>query len=150
MRRDELMDGYIWLYEQAYGTSMLYDRIERNWRRRAKGSSFVERALIASRLAPEILKGDAEARRHYGDGIKLMMSRGLNADAGQLLYLLDAYDFARFLRRFSTARRAEKHRTFSDPACDEQELGEEKLAVLQWQNKKAVKRTQRASLPLVR
>jgi radical SAM superfamily enzyme YgiQ (UPF0313 family) len=147
MRRDELMDGYIWLYEQAYGTEKLYDRIERNWRRRTSGSNFVEKAFIASRLAPEILRGDGETRRHYGDGIKLMMSRGINADAGQLLYLLDAYDFARFMRRFSTSRRAENYRTFADPSRWEREP---KLSVLQWENKKAVKRTQKASLPVVR
>jgi radical SAM superfamily enzyme YgiQ (UPF0313 family) len=147
MRRDELMDGYISLYEQAYGTDKLYDRIERNWKRRKSGSSFVEKTFIASRLAPEIIRGDAEARRHYGDGIKLMMSRGLHADAGQLLYLLDAYDFARFMRRFSTPQRAENYASFSDPSRWKRE---EKLGVLQWQNKKAVKRTQRASLPVVR
>jgi radical SAM superfamily enzyme YgiQ (UPF0313 family) len=155
MRRDELMDGYVWLYEQAYGTEKLYERIERNWRRRATGSSLVEKAFVASRLAPEMLRGDAELRRHMKDGISLMMKRGLGADAGQLLYLLDAYDFARFLRRFSTSRRAENYRTFADPsrwvrpaaARDEDDA---KLSVLQWQNAKAVKRTNKTSLPVVR
>jgi radical SAM superfamily enzyme YgiQ (UPF0313 family) len=154
MRRDELMDGYVWLYEQAYGTEKLYERIERNWRRRATGSSLVEKAFVASRLAPEMLRGDAELRRHMKDGLSLMMKRGLCADAGQLLYLLDAYDFARFLRRSSTSRRAENYQTFSDPsrwtrtAADRAESKE--LSVLQWQNAKAVKRTNKTSLPVVR
>jgi radical SAM superfamily enzyme YgiQ (UPF0313 family) len=146
MRRDELMDGYVWLYEQAYGTHLLYDRIERNWRRRTRGSNLVEKAFVASRLGVEMVKGDGELRRHFKDGLKLMMQRGLNADAGQLAYLLDAYDFARFMRRFSTSRRAENYRTFSDPS----RWGRtEKLDVMQWQNRKAVKRTKTA-LPVVR
>src|SRR6185295_13085592 len=51
MRRDELMDGYVWLYEQAYGTHLLFDRLERNWKRRARGSNVLEKAFIAARLA---------------------------------------------------------------------------------------------------
>jgi hypothetical protein len=143
------MDGYIWLYEQAYGTEKLYDRIERNWRRRASGSSIVEKAFVASRLAPEMMRGDAELRRHFKDGITLMTKRGLHADAGQLLYLLDAYDFARFLRRYASPRRAESYRTFVDHTKWAQPP---RLAVLQWENAKAVKRTERerASLPIVR
>jgi radical SAM superfamily enzyme YgiQ (UPF0313 family) len=155
MRRDELMDGYVWLYEQAYGTGQLYDRIEQNWRRRVKGSNVVEKAFVGSRLAAEMLRGDAELRRHFADGIKLMMARGLNADAGQLLYLLDAYDFARFMRRFNTERRAENYRTFTDPsrwnrgASEDGAGAQAKLDVMQWQNAKAVKST-RASLPILR
>jgi radical SAM superfamily enzyme YgiQ (UPF0313 family) len=155
MRRDELMDGYVWLYEQAYGTGQLYDRIERNWRRRTKGSNFLEKAFVSARLAPEMLRGDAELRRHFADGIRLMLARGLNADAGQLLYMLDGYDFARFLRRFNSDRRAENYRTFTDPARWNRDAAEDgpgalaQLDVMQWQNAKAVKRA-RASLPVLR
>ena len=57
MRRDELMDGYIWLYEQAYGTSLLLDRMERNWQRRPRTtSSLPEKAFIAARLGREVLR----------------------------------------------------------------------------------------------
>jgi hypothetical protein len=120
-----------------------------------KGSNVVEKAFVGSRLAAEMLRGDAELRRHFADGIKLMMARGLNADAGQLLYLLDAYDFARFMRRFNTERRAENYRTFTDPsrwnrdASGDGPGAQAKLDVMQWQNAKAVKST-RASLPILR
>lgn len=153
MTREELMDGYIWLYEQAYGAEHLYDRIERNWKRRKSGSNLLEKAFIASRLAPEMLRGDSELRRHFKQGIGLMMNRHLKGDAGQLLYLLDAYDFARFMRRHSTPSRAENYRTFSDRTrwnrAVEKRDDVEKLAVMQWQNQKAVKRT-KTSLPVVR
>jgi len=144
MRRDELMDGYVWLYEQAYGTHLLFDRLERNWKRRARGSNVLEKAFIAARLAPEMARGDAELRSLFGQGIKLMLNRHLASDAGQLLYLLDGYDFARFMRRYSTARRAENYATFADPArASPQGLGE----TMQWQNAKAIKKSRRA-LPL--
>jgi radical SAM superfamily enzyme YgiQ (UPF0313 family) len=140
MRRDELMDGYIWLYEQAYGTHHLFDRLERTWRRRDKGSSLAEKLFVTARLAPAMARGDGELRRVFKDGIAMMMSRGLAADAGQLLYVLDSYDFARFMRRYSTPRRAENYRTFANPHADGGNM--------QWQNPKAVKRTKRA-LPVV-
>jgi radical SAM superfamily enzyme YgiQ (UPF0313 family) len=147
MRRDELMDGYVWLYEQAYGADHLYARIEQNWRRRTRGSNLVEKAFVASRLAPLMLKGDAELRRHFQTGLALMMQKGLHADAGQLLYLLDGFDFARFMRRFNSSRRAENYRTFDDRS---KWTASADLEVLQWQNAKAVKRTNKTSLPVVR
>lgn len=104
--------------------------------------------FIAARLAPWMMKMEGEGRRHVQDGISLMMKRGVHADAGQLLYLLDAYHFARFLRRFSTSRRDENYRTFVDPS--RWRRAAEKPQVLQWQNTKAVKRTQKTSLPVVR
>ena len=152
MRRDELMDGYVWLYEQCYGTEKLYERIERNWSRRTRSSNLFEKALrgVAARRR-DGARATPSSRRHFKDGIKLMMRRAVNADAGQLLYLLDAYDFAVFLRRFSTPRRGENYRTFEDPsrwdrvpegnASPETKEEVAKLNVMQWQNTKAVKRT---------
>jgi radical SAM superfamily enzyme YgiQ (UPF0313 family) len=142
MRRDQLMDGYVWLYEQAYGSTRLFDRLERNWARRRGGSSLVEKAFVAARLAPEMARGDAELRWMFGEGLRLMMQRRLGADAGQLLYLLDGYDFARFMRRFNTPHRAQNYAVIADPARHEH-------AVMQWQNAKAVRRTRHA-LPIAR
>jgi radical SAM superfamily enzyme YgiQ (UPF0313 family) len=146
MRGDELMDGYIWLYEQAYGTDLLWERVEKHWRERAAGSNLAERAFVAARLAPEALRGDGELRRHYKAGLSLMASRGLRPDAGQLLYVLDSYDFARFMRRYATPRRAENYAAFASGGAERHdEAGRE---VMQWQNAKAVKRT-KTSLPVV-
>ena len=86
-----------------------------------------------------------------------MLARGINADAGQLLYLLDAYDVVRFMRRFSTSRRAENDPTLSDPSrwgriregSDDTPDDQSKLNVMKWQNTKAVRRTKHA-LPVVR
>jgi hypothetical protein len=51
------------------------------------------------------------------------------------------------MRRYSTSRRDENDRTFEDPLRAIHE-NEERLAVLPWQNKKALARTKKA-LPVV-
>jgi hypothetical protein len=141
MRRDQLMDGYVWLYEQAYGSDKLWERMERHWKGRKRGSNLVEKAFVAARLAPEMLRGDRELRSFYKQGFDLMRQRGLHADAGQLLYVLDSYDFSRFMRRFNSERRDENYRTFESGEAPREQ-------VMQWQNEKAKKRS-KASLPVV-
>ena len=149
-----------------HGYAARYASVSR-FARKLRGTSVPEaHAVIVTAAGEEaqvdygegpMVRGDGELRRHFKDGIKLMMGRGINADAGQLLYLLDAYNFARFMRRFSTSRRAENYQTFSDPSrweriregSDEKQEDKGKLNVMQWQNTKAVKRTKHA-LPLLR
>ena len=155
MRRDELMDGYIWLYEQAYGSDLLLDRIERNWRQRPRTtSSWTEKAFIAARLGREIVLGDAELRRMYRAGLGLLFNRHLRSDAGHLLFLLDGYDFARFMRRYRSSAYRDNYQTCENPERvnddkQEQARTEPALHVLQWQNKKAVLRTSKRQLPVV-
>jgi radical SAM superfamily enzyme YgiQ (UPF0313 family) len=148
MRRDELMDGYVWLYEQAYGTHHLLDRLERNWRRQPRiRPSWGEKLFVASRLAGEMVRGDGELRRHFADGLKLLFNRHLYGDASQLLFVLDGYDFARFMRRFNTPRRSENYRTIENPPRPRDDGADPSLAVLQWENEKAVRRSKK-SLPV--
>lgn len=141
MTREQLMDGYVWLYEQCYGTDRLLDRLERLWRTRAKrGSSWIEKRFIAWQLRKDAKRtGDPEHRAHFDEGIRLM-SRMEHADAGQLLFVLDGYDFARFLRRFNTPKKAEHYRIFENP---EPHLAQaEKVANLlkmQWENHRAAR-----------
>ena len=68
-------------------------------------------------------------------------------DAPEKLFVLD---FARFMRRFHSPKRAENYRPFIDPTRWTLTPEAEKLNVRQWQNAKAVKRTAKASLPDVR
>jgi radical SAM superfamily enzyme YgiQ (UPF0313 family) len=152
MRRDELMDGYVWLYEKSYGSRLLWDRVERAWRRRrGKGSPLAEKLFISAKLAPELARGDRELRAFFAEGLKLLMNPRLGGDAAQLVSVLDSYDFSRFMRRFHTPRRAENYATFDDPRAVERrsaEVSEASELVMQWENKKAVARTKR-SLPVL-
>ena len=126
---------------------MLFDRLERHWRARTAGGTLAEKLFVAARLAPEMARGDGALRSHFADGIKLLMSRRLRSDPGQLLYVLDSYDFARFMRRYLSPRWAENYRTFENPEGALREESDE-LLLMQWQNAKAVRRTKHA-LPVI-
>lgn len=133
MTREELMDGYIWLYRECYGEKLL-ERLERNWQWRQKPHRLrPQKAFVGARLGAKALRGDADRRRMYGDGIRMMLHRHLRADPGQLLITLDAYEFSRFMRRFETPDYALHARRFEDPG-----LG---TARAQWENQKAQRRT---------
>ena len=48
MTREQLMDGYVWLYEQCYTTDAALANLERYWARpERRGSNFGETALRA-------------------------------------------------------------------------------------------------------
>ncbi len=140
MTREQLMDGYVWLYEQCYSTPALFDRLERLWRARTRpGSPWLEKQFIAWQLRKDARRSDAEHRRHFEDGIQVM--KGMkNAEAGQLLFVLDGYDFARFLRRYNSARKAEHYAIFQNPE-PHIARAEETAALLksQWENHRAAR-----------
>jgi hypothetical protein len=134
--REQLQDGYGWLYEQAYGSELMLDRLERHWKtmaglRRRRGG-LVERAFLATRLAPEILRGDAQMRHLYREGFRLLGNPNLAGDPGQLLILLDSDHFARFLRRYRSAQWADNVRTFETWTPSGADAR-------QWENEKAVR-----------
>jgi len=116
MTRDQLMDGYIWLYEQAYGPDLTLERLESWWSRRSDGgSSAAERAFLAARTAPSAYRGDEAYRRFWRDAMKLNFNPRLSSEIGQLLYMLDSHHFARFMRRFSTVHRERNYQIFRSP-----------------------------------
>src|SRR5262249_35042051 len=121
MSREQLMDGYVYLYERAYGPDMTMRRLERWWSRRgdAKGSGISERLFIAAKTAALAFTEHPEHRRLYREATKLMLDRKSKAEVGQFLYMLDAQHFARFLERFTSAERAEHFRLFDDPVAAE-------------------------------
>jgi hypothetical protein len=127
------MDGYIWLYRECYGENLL-GRLERNWQWRQKTSRLrPQKAFVGARLAARALRGDAELRGMYKDGIRMMLHRHLRADPGQLLITLDAYDFSRFMERFKT-RDYERHAIlFEDPT--------QQTGTVQWENQGAKRRS---------
>jgi len=135
LSRDQLMDGYIWLYEQTYGPDGLLTRLEKHWKRKSsrpqKGR--LEKSALKALLLPEMLRGDKELRDLYKDAFKLLKSRKLNGDPGQLLSLLDSYDYARFLRRFRSENWEENVAIFERSGTE--------IENLQWKNKQALRRT---------
>jgi len=141
MTREQLMDGYVWLYEQCYGTNALFERLERLWSSRSKkGSNFIEKQFIAWKLRQDAKRTkDPEHLAHFKAGIKVM-NKQKHADAGQLLFVLDGYDFARFLRRYNTAQKAQNYEIFANPDSHVQNAEETaKLLKTQWENHRAAR-----------
>jgi len=141
MRRDELMDGYIWLYEQSYSGSHMLERLERCWKGRVgRTSGLAERSFLRARLAPEAWRGDATLRRMYRDAFALAGARGLNPDIGQLLVMLDSDHFARFMGTARSARWNDNVRTFETWRPDVPDARH----VLQWDTERAKRNSGRA------
>ncbi len=133
MTRDELQDGYVWLYEELYGHTLL-DRLERNWIWRQKTVRLrPQKAYVGARLGAMSLVLDSQTRRLFRKGIRMMMHRHLRADPGQLLITLDANDFTRFMARFKSVDYAAHAHRFENPA--------EGGTQAQWDNSKARKRS---------
>lgn len=147
MTREQLQDGYNYLYEQAYSTDLLLDRIERQWKlpttipRRKAG--MLERTFLRTRLASEWMRGDAPMRRLYHDAFALLANPHLSGDPGQLLILLDSDHFARFMRRYRSPDYARNVRTFETWAHGAAEAG------MQWQNEKAVRLSGKRKMPVM-
>ena len=133
---NELIDGYVWLYEQTYGEAFL-GRLEKHWQRRpTKGRKWLEKAFIGSQLGLHAVRGDRELRDLYRRGLRLLASRRLHSEPGNLLIGLDGYDFARFMRKFNSPDRARNYAAFEVPVA-----ADESLLRRQWDNDKAQRRS---------
>jgi radical SAM superfamily enzyme YgiQ (UPF0313 family) len=139
MTRDQLMDGYVWVYEQAYGADAMLKRLETWWKLPSShGASMAERLFITARIKALTDEQDLPDRKLLGEALKMYLDKNLAAETGSLLYMLDANHFARFLHRFKSRRVAENYRLFENP-----ELAfAESQRLMQWDkvNKKRAKR----------
>jgi radical SAM superfamily enzyme YgiQ (UPF0313 family) len=141
MTREQLMDGYIYLYEQAYASTAALDRLADFWRRfRRRRSSLAENAFIKWRLRPFRHEGTPRFQQILREGWRRLTLKGANSDVGQLLYYLDSAHFVDYLDRFKSPSYAENVRIFrgevestADPVLDRKqwERGRKPLPVLQ-------------------
>jgi radical SAM superfamily enzyme YgiQ (UPF0313 family) len=137
MSEEQLMDGYIWLYEQLYKSDNLLDRLERNWKwRQRAGHRPLQKAFVATALGIEALKADRMMRYLVRKATRMLLRRDLAADPGQALLTLDATDFTTFMERYKSANYTHNAMLFENPSRVD--------AAVQWDNDKAVKHTRRA------
>lgn len=142
MTREQLMDGYIWMYEQAYRSPQALDRLERYWTKyRRRKSSFVENQFIKWRLRKFKNAGTPEFRQFVQDGWARLTKKGVNSDVGQLIYYLDSAHFIDYMQQFKSDNYARNALVFSGqveaPAVDEE------LEKKQWEAQKVKKRRQK-------
>ncbi len=102
MTREQLMDGYAWLYDECYRSDKALANLTRAWRRpERKGSSLAERLFIRWRIARSRLISPG-GRSFYQRAMRAGREVG-KSDMAQLLYYLDSGHFAEFLERYRSA-----------------------------------------------
>ena len=119
MSRAELMDGYIWLYQQAYTSDSALDRLERYWARyRQRRSTLVENSYIRLKLQKHWNRGSPRFQRLLREGWKRLKKRGINSDVGQLMYYYDSGHFFDYLAQFRSEGYEHNQKLFSGEISD--------------------------------
>jgi hypothetical protein len=111
------MDGYCYLYEQAYASDRALKRLERFWDTYPHHrSTAMERAWLSWRLWRT--GAFSSGSRQFETFARGAWSRALahpKADLGELLYLLDSAHFSDRISRQRSARYNEHAALFADP-----------------------------------
>ena len=150
MSREQLMDGYCFLYEEAYASERGLNRLEAFWRKyRKTRSGLLDNAFIAWRMRRFKNQGSPRFQRMIAEGWKRLRAPGVASDIGQLIYYWDSAHFCDYLDQFRSAQYAENVRIFrgeiAPPAVDAK-LGPElepKLQKKQWELPKFSPKPQR-------
>jgi radical SAM superfamily enzyme YgiQ (UPF0313 family) len=101
MTRDQLMDGYCWLYEQAYASRRALDRMERYWNKyKTPKSRVVDNAFIRWKLRKLRDRGSSRFRWLVREGWERLARAGRLGDVGQLIYYYDSAHFCDYLDQF--------------------------------------------------
>lgn len=131
MTREQVMDGYIWLFEQSYASERALARLERFWSTyKKKGSSFVENAFIAWRLRKFQGRGSKRFQWLLREGWR-RLSNHARSDIGQLVYYFDSAYFVDYLDRFRSPVWDENVKLFEGRA--DAPVSEARLEKRQWE-----------------
>ena len=88
------MDGYCYLYEEAYASERALRRLADYWQTyRTSGSNVVERAFIQHRLRAHKKTGSSRFQWLLKEGWQTLKDNKGVGDVGQLLYYLDSGNF---------------------------------------------------------
>jgi radical SAM superfamily enzyme YgiQ (UPF0313 family) len=132
MTREQLMDGYVWLYEQCYTSDRAWDNLKRFWQRgEREASSLVERLFVRWKVARSQLISE-DGRAFFKRALRYMTSRGNKGDMAQLLYYLDSGNFAEFMGRFKSPEFAAHDELFETHAVED--------GTMQWEDERIAKR----------
>lgn len=140
MTREQLMDGYIWLFEEAYTSDASYRRLERYWKTYRKGkrkSSAVENLFIRMKMRKFIGGASDRFRRAVQAGWRSLSADGARSDIGQLVYYFDSANFVDYLDKFCSKNYLENVRIFRGE--DEmQTIQSQHLNRKQWERERRV------------
>jgi hypothetical protein len=118
MTREQLMDGYCYLYQEAYGSERALKRLEKNWQTYPHhASTAVERMYLSLKLqtSGSWTKGTPHFQKFLKDAWAFTKKCEGGADLGELLYYFDSAHFADYLRRFRSADWEKHCELFKNP-----------------------------------
>ncbi len=134
MTREQLMDGYCYLFEQAYCTTRALDRLERFWTRyRRRKSTFVENTFIKWRMRGLTRGMSPRFQRLVDEGWRRLQKPGITSDIGQLIYYFDSAHFVDYLDRYRSPQFEAHTRLFEGEALPEIDAA---LARKQWERER--------------
>lgn len=134
MTREQLMDGYCYLYEQAYSSERALDRLEKFWARyRKKRSGFIEKQIVNWRLRKYRKSVSPQFDYMLQEGWRRLNKKGLNSDVAQLLYYFDSAHFVEYLKKFRSTEYEKNIEIFNQTA--KKNTAEEDLSKRQWEHR---------------
>ncbi|MEM7008881.1 MAG: radical SAM protein [Thermodesulfobacteriota bacterium] len=134
MTREQLMDGYCYLFEQAYASERALNRLEKYWEKyRKQSSGFIEKTIVKWRLRKYRGKVSPEFDFIMDEGWKRLNKPGIKTDVAQLLYYLDSAHFVEYLNKFRS-KDYEKNVEIFNQAADKK-ISDDDLSKRQWDHK---------------
>lgn len=139
MTREQLMDGYIWMYEQAYTSDAALDRLTRYWDKwRLRRSTVIENGFIKWRMKKHVEAATPRFQRFVRDGWARLNDPTVRSDVGQLLYYYDSAHFCDYMDHFKSPNYDRNCAIFRGEA--EADLGGDDLSRKQWDHKRVNKK----------
>lgn len=140
MTRDQLLDGYIWLYEKSYCGERAINRLKKHWQTYSQvHSSIAERMFLKWKLRHEYRAASPELKSFHDQVWHLLADKKLKGNASQFMYYLDSGDFTQFMiENYRSSDWREHYKIFEsgeNPGKDELTVDTE-LLVKQWESKK--------------
>ncbi|MGQ0794416.1 MAG: B12-binding domain-containing radical SAM protein [Deltaproteobacteria bacterium] len=135
MTREQLLDGYCYLFEQAYATERSLNRLEKYWRTyRKTKSGFVRNLFLKWKLRK--YRGAVSPKFDFilDEGWRRLSQPGVNSDVVQLLYYLDSAHFVQYLNKFKSVNYDENIRIFNREGREKAEAAA--LKKRQWEHKR--------------
>ncbi len=117
MTREQLMDGYCYLYQEAYASDRALARLEKSWKTHPHHvSTAVEKWFVSMRMtmSGSWRRGSADFQSYLHRAWSVM-KRSETSDVGQLLYYFDSAHFSDVIKRYRSARWEENVALFKDP-----------------------------------
>lgn len=126
MTREQLQDGYCYLYEQAYGSERALKRIEKVWATNPHHTSGLAEKLYLD-YRTKVTGALDSGSPAFGQFVKAAWARTKKnplADLGQFLYCMDSAHFSDFLVKYRSADYAKHSALFKNPPALEASAAE--------------------------